>query len=85
MPIYEYQCLDCGQICEVLVAPSGAGAEPVRCTSCGGRNLEKIMSAASFVVGTDSRPAGRTCCGRQERCAAPPCSTGGGGGCGRHP
>ncbi len=84
MPIYEYRCRDCGATCEILVG-AGQRQEIVSCRSCGSRELEKIMSAAAFVGPAAKRPAGRTCCGREERCDTPACATGGaGGGCGRH-
>ena len=72
MPVYDFKCLDCSQVSEVLVR----GNEQVpHCPDCGSDNLEKLMSA-SYMVRTGSQAAGTTCCGRSERCDAPPCSTG---------
>ena len=75
MPIYEYRCRSCGSIHEFLV---GIGDDAnILCGDCGSVDMEKIMSAASFLDrGAESRP-GTTCCGREERCERPPCSTGG--------
>jgi putative FmdB family regulatory protein len=70
MPIYEYRCRDCGGQVEVLVR---SGSEAPRCPSCGGTALEKLLSAP-YVMTRRSRPTGQTCCGREERCEAPPCS-----------
>lgn len=45
MPIYEYQCQQCGERSEVLQRIS---ADPLtRCESCGG-DLKKLISAPAF-------------------------------------
>jgi putative FmdB family regulatory protein len=75
MPIYEYKCKSCGAISEFLTTLRNN--ETISCRSCGSLKLEKIMSAASFLGRTMDRVAGHTCCGREERCDTPPCSTGG--------
>ncbi|MDX9787234.1 MAG: zinc ribbon domain-containing protein [Desulfobacterales bacterium] len=43
MPIYEYQCKECGHCFESLVF-SGDAAMP-HCPQCNGANVEKLMSA----------------------------------------
>ncbi|TET85379.1 MAG: zinc ribbon domain-containing protein [Desulfobacteraceae bacterium] len=74
MPIYEYRCKSCGSVTEFLV---GVGEDiAITCSHCGSLDMEKIMSAASFLDGGPNRRQS-TCCGREERCEAPPCSTGG--------
>jgi putative FmdB family regulatory protein len=73
MPIYEYRCRDCGASFEVLVR---AGTTVV-CPHCGSSSLAKLLSALFVSSAQTSREAGHTCCGREERCAAPPCSAGG--------
>ncbi|MBW1800317.1 MAG: zinc ribbon domain-containing protein [Deltaproteobacteria bacterium] len=75
MPIYEYQCEACGTICEYLV---GVGDdEGIKCSHCGSSSMNRILSVASFTLQTEQRMPGRTCCGREERCETPPCSSGG--------
>ena len=76
MPIYEYRCNQCGEVSEILVL-AGSDDEVLACKKCGSSDLEKILSASSFTFSNGSRAPGTTCCGRSERCAAPPCSTGG--------
>jgi putative FmdB family regulatory protein len=72
MPIYEYHCRDCGARFEALVR-----AGPfVACPSCGSSFVDKLLSAPNVLSGRTSRPAGRTCCGQEERCDMPPCSAG---------
>ncbi|HDG97499.1 MAG TPA: zinc ribbon domain-containing protein [Desulfobacterales bacterium] len=75
MPIYEYRCRECGNIEEFFVV--GSEEVTIRCEKCGSRDMEKIMSPAAFMLNSVSRSPGKTCCGREERCDTPPCSTGG--------
>jgi putative FmdB family regulatory protein len=77
MPIYEYRCAECGTTFEALVR----GHRTLTCPRCGSSSLDKLLSAPTVLSGRTARPAGRTCCGRDERCEAPPCS--GGDGCRR--
>jgi len=74
MPIYEYHCNDCHATFEQLV---GTGSV-VTCPSCGSSSLDKLFSVPFISSGKTARQAGHTCCGRQERCDAPPCSEGSG-------
>lgn len=76
MPIYEYRCNQCGEISEILVS-MGSEGERFTCEHCGSRDLTKILSVSSYTLPEASRAPGTTCCGREERCDAPPCSTGG--------
>lgn len=73
MPIYEYRCAECGTTFEALVR----GGRLVTCPQCGSSSLNKLLSAPTVLSDGAARPAGRTCCGRGERCATPPCSGGG--------
>jgi putative FmdB family regulatory protein len=45
MPIYEYECLDCGKRFEIFRKISEEPLE--RCTACGGR-LNRLVSRCSF-------------------------------------
>jgi len=74
MPIYEFRCKTCGHVSEFLMGTAG-DTEIRTCKSCGGSALEKMISAAS--VSTHRRQPGHTCCGREERCSVPPCSSAG--------
>lgn len=63
MPIYEFECLDCGHTTEVLVGSHET--DLVACGNCGGRNLKKLLSAHAAVSPTGrfpTDPADR-CCG----------------------
>jgi len=75
MPIYEFRCEACGSVSEYLV---GIGNdEKIQCKICGGSEMNRILSAASFSLQSARRMPGHTCCGREERCETPPCSSGG--------
>lgn len=73
MPLYEYRCQVCGATSEVLVR----GSQTVTCPQCGSRKVDRLISAPVVLSGQTARSPGHTCCGREERCSAPPCSTGG--------
>jgi putative FmdB family regulatory protein len=74
MPIFEYSCPECGAVQEALVLGEYAG--PAHCNRCGAGPLERVLSAPSAMTAYN-RPKGHTCCGREERCETPPCSSGG--------
>jgi putative FmdB family regulatory protein len=70
MPIYDYECRQCGQRCEVFLRTQEAKAG--RCPGCGSASLERLVSTFSVLGGEHSE--GGTCCGRDTRCDSPPCS-----------
>ena len=55
MPIYEYQCLDCGHRFEVLQR-LGEGAEGLTCPDCGNDRVTKQFStfASNTTTGASS-------------------------------
>ena len=73
MPIYDFRCQECGEVSEFLV-PSSADGGTLACPGCGSRNMERLISAPSLLKNRADAP-GTTCCGREERCETPPCST----------
>jgi putative FmdB family regulatory protein len=75
MPLFDYLCLDCGTLNEILV--TGSAETPV-CRSCNGVNLKKMLSAHASCSGTPKHAlpgAGDTaCCGSKPGaagCAGP--------------
>ena len=74
MPIYDFRCEDCGEVSEFL-ANSFADSGTPACPECGSHKMERLISAPSLLRGRSNDP-GTTCCGREERCETPPCSTG---------
>lgn len=76
MPIYEYKCKDCEKVIEIFQRTYEG--KSISCSHCGSKNIEKIFSVPGVVKLDDSSTKGTTCCGREERCDTPPCSTGDG-------
>ncbi|MDH4222288.1 MAG: zinc ribbon domain-containing protein [candidate division Zixibacteria bacterium] len=75
MPIFEYKCEDCGKVSEVFQLKAKQ-ENTIVCPDCGSNRMKRLMSSpASFVMGSSSKET--TCCGREERCDTPPCSTDG--------
>jgi putative FmdB family regulatory protein len=70
VPIYEYQCKACGAVSEIFTNVS-AHSDALACKSCGGTELEKLLSTAAIPT-LPARPAGKTCCGRDEQCGGLP-------------
>ena len=63
MPIYEYQCLDCGNRFEVLQR-MGEGAEGLTCPECGDARVTKQFSTfASNSGSTTGATFGGASCG----------------------
>ncbi len=73
MPIYEYRCEDCGKIFEILQKRTDP-EECLKCLYCGSGQLKKMISVPTVMIRQKSSSNSRTCCGRTERCDAPPCS-----------
>jgi putative FmdB family regulatory protein len=72
MPIYEYRCRVCGQVAEALVQGFFSPQAP-KCPDCG-RDMERRLSSPIMVT-EKGKNKGKTCCGREERCEKPPCSS----------
>ncbi len=83
MPIYEYQCEDCGNVFEALVF---SGQTDSTCPKCGSSRLVKLMSPSAAYSGASSSslpgPGDTGCCGYKPG-EAPGCS-GPGSCCGRN-
>ena len=71
MPIYDFKFKECGKVSEIFLR---GNSQMARCPACGSNNMEKLISA-SYMIKMDSPSPGTTCCGRNERCETPPCST----------
>jgi putative FmdB family regulatory protein len=62
MPIYEYQCRDCGHRFEILQR-LGQGPEGLACPRCSADQLEKQYSTFASNTGeTARRSASPSCC-----------------------
>ncbi len=65
MPIYEFECLDCGKTTEILMAVSEI--DLVVCGDCGSKHLKKLLSAHTVGSSSGNFPenAADRCCGVQ--------------------
>jgi putative FmdB family regulatory protein len=50
MPLYEYECQDCGRIFEVFTQLREVWATP-KCPECGKVNVERVLSSFSGTSG----------------------------------
>ena len=46
MPIFEFLCSDCGKVTEEIY--KSENDRPESCPFCGGKNVEKLVSASAF-------------------------------------
>ncbi|MBC2714005.1 MAG: zinc ribbon domain-containing protein [Desulfobacteraceae bacterium] len=49
MPIYEFQCADCGAKKEILFRNSDEKVE-MKCDKCGSENLQRVLSSTNFSI-----------------------------------
>ncbi len=55
MPIYEFRCMGCGELFELLLRP-GETMGGIDCPHCGQQNAERVLSRVSHTVGSSSGP-----------------------------
>ncbi len=81
MPIYEFECLDCHQRTEILMASTEE--DLVACGSCGSKKMKKLLSAHASVSSNPGFPDtdSARCCGSAG--PSPTCS-GPGSCCGKN-
>jgi putative FmdB family regulatory protein len=64
MPLFDFLCLDCGRVSEMLL--SGSSEEP-GCPACGSQYLKRMLSAPSSLSGVAQHslpgPKDTACCG----------------------
>jgi putative FmdB family regulatory protein len=56
MPLFEYECRECGERFEALVVES----RQAECPKCKSRNLQKLISTFSAGAGSGPSPAPRS-------------------------
>lgn len=64
MPLFDFLCLDCGRVSEVLLIGS---SEKPGCPECGSKHLKRMLSAPSSLSGVAQHslpgPKDTACCG----------------------
>jgi len=53
MPIFEFRCVECGEVSEKLFMSSNEKVKMV-CPSCDSQTLERVVSRASHTMGVGS-------------------------------
>lgn len=53
MPIFEFRCVECGHVFEMLFKSSDKEVELV-CPECSSGTLERVISKTSYVMGSGS-------------------------------
>lgn len=72
MPIYEFRCLKCNEVFEILFSSSD-GHEEMICRHCGAEDIERIMSRTYFSVAPS--PGTPRASATTKSCGAGSCST----------
>jgi len=72
MPIYEYKCEMCNDLFEIL-CQSGDDGTSQKCPKCGKEGLERVMSAASFAMGSGNGESDRKV--ETRKCGSGSCTT----------
>ncbi|MHB8158170.1 MAG: FmdB family zinc ribbon protein [Desulfocucumaceae bacterium] len=71
MPIYEFRCLECGNVFEKLFVKPDEKAE-ISCPKCQSESFERIISSSNYVMGagkSGKRPSVTTkSCGSESGC-----------------
>lgn len=55
MPIYEFKCLKCNDIFELLLMNKSQSLK-LQCPKCHSEDLERIISAAGYAMGSGNNP-----------------------------
>lgn len=71
MPIYEFRCIGCGHIFELLKLKKEDGKSGMKCPKCGCEEVERVLSTIS--VGTSS--SGRKAKQIIKNCGGGSCAT----------
>jgi putative FmdB family regulatory protein len=72
MPIYEFKCLECENICELLLVNANETIE-MKCSKCNSNNLERVMSTTNYAMGVsggNNAPKAQT-----RNCSSGSCTT----------
>ena len=74
MPIYEFQCADCGEKKEFLFRNSDEKVE-VKCDKCGSKNLHRVLSSTNFCVSGGSGAGPAKAVSSTHSCSGGSCTT----------
>jgi putative FmdB family regulatory protein len=63
MPIYEFRCLGCGHVFEILKLKKESEGLEMKCPKCGSPEAEKVLSTINVAkaVGGQARSTAKSC------------------------
>ena len=50
MPIYEFRCLKCNELFEILFT-TALDKKEMKCSHCGSKNVERVLSSTNYSMG----------------------------------
>ncbi len=71
MPIYEFRCLRCGKVFELLKLKKDDDGVAMKCPKCGEQEIERVLSTIN--IGTS--PTGRKTKATVKSCSGGTCGT----------
>jgi putative FmdB family regulatory protein len=75
MPIYEFKCLECGELVELLVLNKDEEIE-MKCNKCNSQDLERVLSTTTFITGNNNCEKRETgVCTETKTCGSGTCHT----------
>ena len=74
MPIYEFKCMECEEVFEVLCVNSD-DTVTMECKKCQSPNIERIMSSTNFAMGSSSGGPGGSMSSQTRNCSSGSCTT----------
>jgi putative FmdB family regulatory protein len=73
MPIYEFRCLKCNEVFEILMTSPQDEVE-MKCPHCESENFERVLSTTSHIIGSPKGQSQRPTV-ESRKCASGTCST----------
>ena len=73
MPIFEFRCLKCNEVFEILMVTTEDEAE-MRCPQCGSEDFERVLSTTSYAMGL-GKGESRSPSVESRKCASGTCTT----------
>ncbi len=73
MPIYEFRCLKCNEVFEILMVSTEDKVE-MKCSHCGSENFERVLSTTSYAMAFGKRES-RGPRVESRECASGTCTT----------
>ncbi len=70
MPIYEFRCVDCGNIEEIIITRSSQELD-MKCKQCQGEQFERVLSQVSYTMASGSSGGAASGPSCQTRTCAP--------------